>query len=250
MFTWQILVWNRLLSVSAVVEQHGEDLGGCSTASYSDAFTRFLLFSAGVSHQPQCFVRPPATGPAALDSSCCSCCNCHALRFTALGQVLSLCLHCVQTSKTQMLFFLLLLLVLRRRLPLLMLLCNYTGCDNVQSIVLVTPTGQLVKASSRGVHQMSTLPSGDLDFKEGPLITSDTSLFWALRGGGGGAFGVAVQFGMKLVPAPSAVQSVTVTWLLYDAQGGQRCDCWQLAALNCFLPALYVSVVALQFCSP
>jgi FAD/FMN-containing dehydrogenase len=107
-----------------------------------------------------------------------------------------------------------------------------SGVDNLQSVVLVTPTGQLVKASSRGLHNMTTLPNGDLDFKEGKLITSDNSLFWALRGGGGGTFGVAVHFGMRLVPAPSAAQTVTVTWLLYDSAGEQvPCAMWLAAAV-------------------
>lgn len=106
------------------------------------------------------------------------------------------------------------------------------GADNVQSVVLVTPTGQLVKASSRGVHQMNTLPNGDLDFKEGKQITSDTSLFWALRGGGGGTLGLVVQFGMQLVPAPTAVQTVTVTWLLYDSQGKQIRDIFDAFVFN------------------
>jgi hypothetical protein len=106
------------------------------------------------------------------------------------------------------------------------------GADNVQSVVLVTPTGQLVKASSRGVHQMTTLPNGALDFKEGKQLSKDDSLFWALRGGGGGTFGVAVQFGMRLVPAPAAVQTVTITWLLYDSQGeAVGCACHLLLLL-------------------
>jgi FAD/FMN-containing dehydrogenase len=77
---------------------------------------------------------------------------------------------------------------------------------------------------------MTTLPNGDLDFKEGRLITSDASLFWALRGGGGGTFGVAVHFGMRLVPAPAAVQTVTVTWLLYDSAGEKVPSVVRLAA--------------------
>ena len=50
--------------------------------------------------------------------------------------------------------------------------------------------------------------------------TSETrnngDLFWALRGGGGGTFGVVVHYVLKLHPAPTSVVTVSITVPLYQ----------------------------------
>jgi hypothetical protein len=57
------------------------------------------------------------------------------------------------------------------------------GSDNVLQVTMVTPDGEVVTANE----------------------CQNTDLFWAIRGGGGGTFGVITHFTMRAYPAPSAV---------------------------------------------
>ncbi|CEN60504.1 hypothetical protein ASPCAL02940 [Aspergillus calidoustus] len=57
------------------------------------------------------------------------------------------------------------------------------GSDNVLQVTIVTPDGELVTANE----------------------CQNTDLFWAIRGGGGGTFGVITHVTMKAYPSPSAV---------------------------------------------
>lgn len=76
------------------------------------------------------------------------------------------------------------------------------GADNVISYTLVTPQGQLVRASNEGLHKASLTAAGDVSPAKGDLITQDASLFWAMRGGGGGRWGVVLQVGRCRRGAP------------------------------------------------
>lgn len=67
-------------------------------------------------------------------------------------------------------------------------------CDNLLAAELVTASGDLVRAS----------------------LGEDADLFWALRGGGGGNFGVATGFTFLLTPI-AEVTSVTISWPWDDA---------------------------------
>jgi FAD/FMN-containing dehydrogenase len=62
-------------------------------------------------------------------------------------------------------------------------------CDAVQSVQIVTADGRLREVSAK----------------------SDPDLFWALRGGGGGSFGVVTAFTMAVRPAPT-VQLFFLQW--------------------------------------
>lgn len=66
------------------------------------------------------------------------------------------------------------------------------GVDNIVSIDLVTATGDNVTVSSK----------------------SNPQLFWALRGGGGGAFGVVTSLVFRVHPAPKQVVSLSCAWPL------------------------------------
>ena len=52
----------------------------------------------------------------------------------------------------------------------------------------------------------------DLDGRSS--FTTDTSLFWAIRGGGGGTWGVVISFTFKLHFAPQRIRSVVMSWAL------------------------------------
>ena len=62
--------------------------------------------------------------------------------------------------------------------------------DNILSAQIVTADGQLRTASSR----------------------SNPDLYWALRGGGGGNFGVVTSLTFRVHPVPSTVAGFIVTW--------------------------------------
>ncbi|KAI0481906.1 hypothetical protein F4859DRAFT_503591 [Xylaria cf. heliscus] len=72
------------------------------------------------------------------------------------------------------------------------------GCDSLQEITLVTANGKLVTVSERD-----------------PPESKEGMLFWALRGGGGGNFGVVVQMKMRVLKLSAEEGMVTAgryTW--------------------------------------
>eukprot|EP00756_Hemistasia_phaeocysticola_P018458 Hpha_TRINITY_DN15596_c3_g3::TRINITY_DN15596_c3_g3_i1::g.105298::m.105298 len=64
------------------------------------------------------------------------------------------------------------------------------GADNIVSATMVDATGAMVNASA----------------------DSNPDLFWALRGGGGGAFGVVVSLTVKVYQAPKQMVSLQCAW--------------------------------------
>lgn len=66
------------------------------------------------------------------------------------------------------------------------------GADNILSIDLVTAAGDSVTAS----------------------LNQNAELFWALRGGGGGAFGVVTSLTFRVHPAPKQLVSLSCAWPL------------------------------------
>ncbi|KAL5009961.1 hypothetical protein ScPMuIL_012266 [Solemya velum] len=69
--------------------------------------------------------------------------------------------------------------------------------DNVLEFEMVDVDGNLVKSTADGT---------DITYEGGTTISSSNAdLFWALRGGGGGTFGVVTKFTFKLHHPPSQV---------------------------------------------
>jgi FAD/FMN-containing dehydrogenase len=75
--------------------------------------------------------------------------------------------------------------------------------DNVLSVQIVTADGRLRTASSR----------------------SNPDLYWALRGGGGGNFGVVTSFTVRAHPVPRTVAWFIVTWPF--SSGSDALAAWQ-----------------------
>ena len=66
------------------------------------------------------------------------------------------------------------------------------GADNLVAVEVVTAAGELITASE----------------------TSNSELFWAMRGGGGGSFGVVVGLTMRVHKAPAQMVSLSCAWPL------------------------------------
>ncbi|KAE8331920.1 hypothetical protein BDV39DRAFT_167817 [Aspergillus sergii] len=78
---------------------------------------------------------------------------------------------------------------------------NYgMGADNIIEAVIVTPAGEVVTANA----------------------CQNKDLFWAIRGGGGGTFGVILNVTLKAYPMPS----VTLVDLSMSAKNGTRPSSW------------------------
>ena len=72
-------------------------------------------------------------------------------------------------------------------------------CDNLQQVTLIDAQATTLEATA----------------------TSEPDLFWACRGGGGGIFGIATQFVLRIFPL-SDVLLFGVSWLLLSTEGGAR----------------------------
>ncbi|XP_046328691.2 uncharacterized FAD-linked oxidoreductase ARB_02478-like isoform X2 [Haliotis rufescens] len=73
--------------------------------------------------------------------------------------------------------------------------------DNLLEVTIVTADGSIVNASASGTVKVS---------HDGSVThSSDPDLFWSLRGGGGGTFGVVTSFVFKLHKPPSAFGHLT-----------------------------------------
>src|SRR5215471_15213773 len=68
-----------------------------------------------------------------------------------------------------------------------------------------------------------------VDAKSGILTANQTSepdLYWACRGGGGGSFGIATEFRLRVFPLASALV-FGVSWKLSQAQAAKLLAAWQ-----------------------
>lgn len=73
------------------------------------------------------------------------------------------------------------------------------GADNIVDLTIVTANSTLIKVNGQGTQTLHPYTGEVLSESE------DTSLWWALRGGGGGAFGVVVNATVQLHAAPAEV---------------------------------------------
>jgi FAD/FMN-containing dehydrogenase len=78
------------------------------------------------------------------------------------------------------------------------------ACDSLTSVEIVTADGRLLNASA----------------------TENADLFWALRGGGGGSFGVVTEFNFKTHEL-SHVSTFGVSWVVSAAQAQRVMQAWQ-----------------------
>ena len=85
------------------------------------------------------------------------------------------------------------------------------AADNVLEIEMVTANGDTVTVNGQGTETR---------YRDGNVVSSsDTDLLWALRGGGGGTFGIVTKFTYKLHYAPN-----------------------QFVVMDCLMPMYYNSV--------
>jgi FAD/FMN-containing dehydrogenase len=82
-------------------------------------------------------------------------------------------------------------------------------CDRLVSARVLTANGIIVQASN----------------------TEDADLFWALRGGGSGAFGVVLAFTFELASVPDAALA-EIDWLLDPDRAAELAAHWQNTALE------------------
>jgi FAD/FMN-containing dehydrogenase len=77
-------------------------------------------------------------------------------------------------------------------------------CDNLELATIIDSEAQTLQASA----------------------TSNADLYWACRGGGGGSFGIATQFSLKVFPLANALV-FGVSWKLSQAHAAQMFAAWQ-----------------------
>jgi len=93
-------------------------------------------------------------------------------------------------------------------------------CDNLQQVTLIDAQATTLEATA----------------------TSEPDLFWACRGGGGGSFGIATQFVLRIFPL-SDVLVFGVSWLLSQPKAARIFSSWQSWAPNA--PSTITSIMKL-----
>jgi FAD/FMN-containing dehydrogenase len=93
-------------------------------------------------------------------------------------------------------------------------------CDNLQQVTLIDAQANTLTASA----------------------TSEPDLFWACRGGGGGSFGIATEFVLRIFPL-SDVLVFGVSWLLSQPDAASLFSAWQSWAPNA--PSTITSIMKL-----
>uniref|UniRef100_A0A2C9KXU7 FAD-binding PCMH-type domain-containing protein n=1 Tax=Biomphalaria glabrata TaxID=6526 RepID=A0A2C9KXU7_BIOGL len=83
--------------------------------------------------------------------------------------------------------------------------------DNLLEATIVTAEGKI-----RVLNSTQTIT---YDFDGSVHVTNDTDLFWAIRGGGGGTWGVVVDFTFKLHYPPERFRNVLAVIPLFDQTG-------------------------------
>jgi hypothetical protein len=91
-------------------------------------------------------------------------------------------------------------------------------CDSLQQVDVIDSQGRLRQAAA----------------------ATESDLFWACRGGGGGSFGIATQFTIQVFPLSSALV-FGVSWKLSRAHAAQLFAAWQNWAPNA--PATITSIM-------
>jgi len=88
------------------------------------------------------------------------------------------------------------------------------GADNILEATIITPDGTLLTANA----------------------CQNTDIFWAIRGGGGGTFGIILSLTVKAYPMPS----VTLWGLNIAAKNGTSASAWYnlIARVHTLLPQL------------
>jgi len=93
-------------------------------------------------------------------------------------------------------------------------------CDNLQQITMIDAQASTLEATA----------------------TSEPYLFWACRGGGGGSFGIATRFVLRIFPL-SDVLVFGVSWLLSQPKAARVFSAWQSWAPNS--PSTITSIMKL-----
>lgn len=94
-------------------------------------------------------------------------------------------------------------------------------CDSLEQVTIVDSNAQIRMASA----------------------TSEPDLYWACKGGGGGSFGVATEFRLRVFPLQSA-RVFGVTWTLSQAAAARLFAAWQAWAPNA--PSNITSIMKVQ----
>jgi FAD binding domain/Berberine and berberine like len=82
-------------------------------------------------------------------------------------------------------------------------------CDNLEQVTMINCEGNVLQTTAN----------------------SDPDLFWACRGGGGGSFGVATQFVLRIFPLTN-VLVFGISWKLHQSQAAGIFNAWQTWAPN------------------
>ncbi|KAL5017612.1 hypothetical protein ScPMuIL_007201 [Solemya velum] len=88
--------------------------------------------------------------------------------------------------------------------------------DNLLGVEMVAVNGTLVRASANGTTY--------IDDDGGETHDSNADLFWALRGGGGGTFGVVTKFTFKLHMPPDGMVRLVVIYPFMYLNGAIAAD--------------------------
>lgn len=82
--------------------------------------------------------------------------------------------------------------------------------DNLVEVEMVTADSKVVVANGSGTTT--------IDINGVKSFSPDTDLFWALRGGGGGTFGIATRFTFRLQESPKAMVTFSCAYPMYLAR--------------------------------
>jgi FAD/FMN-containing dehydrogenase len=77
-------------------------------------------------------------------------------------------------------------------------------CDSLQQVTMINSEGTTLQATA----------------------TSQSDLFWACRGGGGGSFGIATQFVFRIFPL-SSLLAFGISWKLHQSHAARIFGAWQ-----------------------
>jgi FAD/FMN-containing dehydrogenase len=94
-------------------------------------------------------------------------------------------------------------------------------CDSIEEVTMVDSQGRMLQASA----------------------SSEPDLDWACKGGGGGSFGIATEFKLRVFPLKTALV-FGVTWTLSQAHAAKMFAAWQAFAPNA--PSTITSILKVQ----